>query len=252
MRNGDAFSPAVLERIASLLDEFGGGSSLTLTELAERADLPRSSVHRLLAQLLESGWVVRHGNTYSLSRAMIGWGALAQQTDRLYRAAHPVLHELHASTGLVVHLGVLEGPDVRYLDKVGRSAVTVPTRVGGRQPALRTALGKAMLAHAGATQTALPAVPAQTTRADAALRQEFARIRLNHVAHESEQSLPGIACVAAPIGDRQVCVAAVSLTGAVGAVDPTSLSTPLRAAAHAIWTSLGRDARAVAEPAAAF
>ena len=58
-----------------------------------------------------------------------------------------MLRRLAADTALVVHLGVLLGADVVYLDKVGDSnGVAVPTRVAGRTPAHASALGKAMLA----------------------------------------------------------------------------------------------------------
>lgn len=241
MRHGDQFSPAVIERIAGLLDEFGTGDELTLSELSERTDLPRSSVHRLLSQLVEAGWVERRGNRYFLSRTMIGWGARAQQTDSLYRAAHPVLHELHASTGLVAHLGVLEGPDVRYLDKVGRTSVTVPTRIGGRQPAMRTALGRALIAHAGPTRNA--ELLERVVGTNVVARQLIALARRDHVAHETEQAAPGVACVAAPVGDRHGAVAAISLTGPVADVDPIALTPPLRAAARSVWATLEGEHR---------
>ncbi|MER7683345.1 IclR family transcriptional regulator C-terminal domain-containing protein [Streptomyces sp. NPDC096934] len=48
---------------------------------------------------------------------------------------------------MVVHLTVLDGPDVVDLDKVGgRFAAAIPSRVGGHAPAHCTAGGKAILA----------------------------------------------------------------------------------------------------------
>ncbi|MBM9458342.1 IclR family transcriptional regulator [Nocardioides sp. zg-536] len=248
MRNGDDFSPAVINRLAGLLDQFCEGRELTLSQLADGADLPRSSVHRLLSQLVASGWVTRNGRTYALSRTMVEWGSRAQQHDPLYRAAHPILQELHASTGLVAHLAVLDGTDVRYLDKVGRSTVALPSRIGGSQPALRTALGKAIIAHSGATQrgvggtleTLVPGGPSP------ALRREIAQIRQRHVAHERNQSVPGIACLAAPIGDEQLCVGALSLSGPTELLDEVALAMPVRRAAQQAWRALSEDRSAVA------
>ena len=76
---------------------------------------------------------------------LVELGSLAVHQDRLVRAAAPLLGELHRATGLVVHLAVLDGPDVVYLEKIGDRAF--PTRVGGRQPAHCTAVGKAILAY---------------------------------------------------------------------------------------------------------
>jgi DNA-binding IclR family transcriptional regulator len=58
-----------------------------------------------------------------------------------------VLHDLHLRTAAVTHLGVLDGPDVVHVDKLGGpSAERVPTRVGTRVVAHRVALGVAALA----------------------------------------------------------------------------------------------------------
>lgn len=244
MRNGDDFSPTVIDRIAGLLNEFSDGAELTLSELAVRTGLPRSSVHRLLAQLVDVGWISKRGKAYALSRSMIEWGGLAQQHDALYQAAHPVLHALHATTGLIAHLAILDGGDVRYLDKVGRGPDHLPSRVGGRQPALRTALGKAILAHSGsagavlrdATQTLGPVHQER-------LRHEIAEIRHRHVAHERNEAVPGIACIAAPIGHRPGCVGAISLTGPAERLNAVALTTPVRSAAQTIWQNLASRSR---------
>lgn len=243
MKNGDDFSPAVIDRVATLLDEFRDGAELTLSQLSCRTGLPRSSAHRMLSRLVELGWVSRHGQAYALSRRMFEWGALAQQHDSLHRAAHPILHELHATSGLIVHLAVLDGNDVRYLDKVGYGTVALPSRIGGRQPALRTALGKALIAHSwvdpAASRSTLASMP--SVGAQALPRHEIARIRQQRVAYERDESVAGIACVAATIGNSRTCVGAVSVTGPVDSVDTVTLARSVRSAAHVIWQSLGED-----------
>jgi len=241
MARTDEFPNAFIARVAGLLDEFDAGGYLTLSELSTRTGLPRSSTHRLLTQLTEYGWVSKRGKAYALGRTPLEWGALARNRDRLNRAAHPVLHDLHSATGLVVHLAVLESGDVRYVDKVGRGPLELPSRIGGRQPAHRTALGKALLAHTR-LHTAHPAAgctPTATSRVENLLpRNEIAYIRERHIAHEREQSVPGVACVAAPIGNGRTCVGALSVTGPVDVVDTVGLATPVRLAARAVWRAL--------------
>lgn len=240
MRNGDDFSPAVIDRSASLLDQFRDNNELTLSQLASRTGLPRSSAHRLLTQLVEFGWMSRRGHSYALGRAMFEWGALTRHRDGLHQAAHPILHELHATTGLIVHLAILDGNDVRYLDKIGRGPIALPSRIGGRQPALRTALGKALVAHSEYDRTSGPSASNHLSSAqfDARLRREIAHIRLRHVAHEREESVPGVACVAAPIGNHRTCVAALSVAGPIDKVDIITLATPVRSAAKAVWQTV--------------
>lgn len=237
MRKDYDSPPAVIDRVADILDEFQGGGHLTLSELSGRTGLPRSSVHRLLTQLVDAGWVRREARTYALGRSMFEWGALAQHHDELHRTAHPVLHELHSATGLVAHLAVLDGHDVRYLDKVGRESVPLPSRVGGRQPAYRTALGKAMIAHTRLDPAGPDRMPiAESER----LRGEIAQIRERQIAQEREESMRGVACIAAPIGNGRTCVGALSVTGDVDTVDVVQLATPVRVAARAVWNALSQ------------
>jgi len=136
---------AVIDRISLVLDAFDGPGRLTLAQIVRRTGLPRSSAHRMLERLVQLRWLRRSGRDYELGMRLVELGSLAVHQDRLVRAASPLLGELHRATGLVVHLAVLHGPDVVYLEKIGDR--TIPTRVGGRQPAHCTAVGKAILAH---------------------------------------------------------------------------------------------------------
>ncbi|WP_226437228.1 IclR family transcriptional regulator [Rhodococcus yananensis] len=242
MRNSGDSPAAVIDRVAELLDEFQNRPRLTLSELSGRTGLPRSSVHRLLGQLADCGWIRRDGRAYVLGRAVFEWGALAQDRDGLHRAAHPVLTELHSATGLVAHLAVLDGNHIRYLDKIGCESIPLPSRVGGRMPAHRTALGKAILAHTRAYDGRAP-YPVPDLDRDR-LRSEIAHARERRIAQEREESVRGIACIAAPIGDRRTCVGALSLTGPVDRVDLVRLATPVRHAAGTIWSIFHRADRA--------
>src|ERR1700734_220570 len=140
----DSCTPsAVIDRISLVLDAFEGPGRLTLAQIVRRTGLPRSSAHRMLERLVQLRWLRRSGRDYELGMRLVELGSLAVHQDRLVRAASPLLGELHRATGLVVHLAVLDGGDVVYLEKVGdRFASAIPTRVGGRQPAHCTAVGK--------------------------------------------------------------------------------------------------------------
>ncbi|MFZ0716361.1 IclR family transcriptional regulator, partial [Mycobacterium sp.] len=131
---------AVIDRISLVLDAFEGPGRLTLAQIVRRTGLPRSSAHRMLDRLVQLRWLRRSGRDYELGMRLVELGSLAVHQDRLVRAAGPLLAELHRATGLVVHLAVLDGADVVYLEKVGdRMIGGLPTRVGARQPAHCTA-----------------------------------------------------------------------------------------------------------------
>ncbi|QCQ89853.1 IclR family transcriptional regulator [Rhodococcus sp. SGAir0479] len=232
---------AVIDRVAVLLDVFREAERLTLSELSRRTGFPRSSTHRMLLQLVRIGWIRRHGHAYELGMKMLELGSLAQHHDRVHQAALPVLHELHNATGLVVHLAVLDGSDVLYLEKLGgRFTLAVPSRVGGRQPAYRTAIGKALLANTRIdAETVLPdpvSGPTQNSIGDAArLRVELARVREQSIAHDRDETAVGVSCVAAAIGDGKNTVGAISVCGPSKSMNSSALVAPVRMAALATW-----------------
>jgi DNA-binding IclR family transcriptional regulator len=237
---------AVIDRISLVLDAFEGPGRLTLAQIVRRTGLPRSSAHRMLERMVQLRWLRRSGRDYELGMRLVELGSLAVHQDRLVRAAGPLLGELHRATGLVVHLAVLDGPDVVYLEKIGdRMIDAIPTRVGGRQPAHCTAVGKAILAYCDpdAFQDAQVDLQIRKTRysisCSAQLAVELAKVRAHGVAFEREESLLGFGCVAAPIGSPGEAVAAVSVCGPMSRMRfDQRLTAPVRMTAMAIWRNV--------------
>ncbi|GAA2566032.1 IclR family transcriptional regulator [Mycolicibacterium diernhoferi] len=236
---------AVIDRVSLVLDAFDGPGRLTLAQIVRRTGLPRSSAHRMLERLVQLRWLRRSGRDYELGMRLVELGSLAVHQDRLHKAAIPMLHELHAATGLVVHLAVLEGPDVVYMEKVGnRMTAAIPTRVGGRQPAHCAAVGKAMLAFTDADSEShgtapLPRRTKYSISTPAQLRNELLKVRSHGIAFDREESVPGFGCVAAPIGDPGEAVAAVSVCGPMGQMKfDQQFVAPVRMAAMGIWRAV--------------
>lgn len=253
MPSEQASPVAVLDRVSVLLDAFNDRERLTLSELSRRTGFPRSSTHRMLVQLVRLHWIRRCGHAYELGMKMFELGSLALHHDGLHRAALPVMHQLHAATGLTVHLGVLDGPDVLYLERIGnRFAMTLPTRVGGRRPAAFTALGKAMLATTCADPDLAATAPASTTNSISdpdVLRREFSSIRERSVAFDRQEAVLGASCVAAAIGDGRTTMGALSVCGPSDRINSWALATPVRAAAAAVWRQLAERRTAPRVPA---
>lgn len=230
---------AVIDRISLVLDAFDGPGRLTLAQIVRRTGLPRSSAHRMLERLVQLRWLRREGRDYELGMRLVELGSLALHQDRTHRAAIPLLHDLHRATGLVVHLAVLDGPDVVYLEKIGEGQMStaVPTRVGGRQPAHCTAVGKAILAYNNSDDVDLGARRTRYSVGTAAqLATELAKVRAHGVAYEREESLAGFGCVAAPIGPPGEAVAAVSVCGPMNRMAfDQRLAAPVRMTAMGIW-----------------
>lgn len=215
---------SMIERMTLILDAFDATTpTLTLLGLAERTGLPRSTVHRILDQMIRLRWLAHTPGGYRLGLRVLELGGLAAEQNELREVVGPLLYELSQRTGLIGHLAVLDGREVLFLDRSGgRSRVAIPTRVGGRLPAHCTAVGKALLAtlEPGIAEASLRGntVPrtARTIVDRAELHRELTRIRNRQgVAVDTEESLPGVGCVAVPIRGRGVAVAAISLSGTV-------------------------------------
>ena len=146
---------------------------------------------------------------------MLAGGRLA-----LRDAALPILQEVCAVTRETANLAVLDGGEVLYLEKlVGRSPVVTPSRVGGRMPALCTALGKVLTAFSApevgeqVIESGLAARTPNTVTSPSALRRELARVRGEGIGFDREETVTGVRCVAAPVlATDGTCVAAVSIT----------------------------------------
>lgn len=221
-------------RMTLIMEVFDSRSvRLLLDEIASRTRLPRSTTHRILDQLVQLGWLEHTPDGYGMGWRSLQFGGLDNGNSRIRAEAAPLLHDLQMRTGMVVHLAVLNGTNIHYLDKAGgRSATSVPSRVGGNAPAHATALGKSMLAWINPEQLedmfrhGLPANTPRTIRDIPALYAELNRIRQRGgLAYESGESYEGISCVAAAIRSRREPVAAISLVGTVK--DPIERVAPL-------------------------
>jgi DNA-binding IclR family transcriptional regulator len=119
---------------------------------------------------------------------------------------------------VAVHLAILRGPDVVYLDKLSRpEGARLPSRIGGRFPATCTALGKSMLAFSdgsvvrdvvsGPLARPTPYSVAERRR----LHEQLEQARITGYAVDHEEACRGTVCIAAPIMQDGHAIAALSL-----------------------------------------
>lgn len=239
--DADSASRSVLGRVDSIVGAFDDlDEVLTLHELTRRTELPKSTVHRMVDQLVRLGWLERDVEGYRVGMRLFEIGGLAARRRRLTESASRHLHALSASTGLAVQLGILDGPEVVYLQRITPGGFSLPTREGGRQPAYCTALGKAMLAFdADATtevvEQGLQRRTSRTLTSPEALRADLARIATEHLAFDQQESYEGLACVAAPLRSAGRAIGAVSVTGPVSRIDLHGVAPLVQHTAQTIW-----------------
>jgi IclR family transcriptional regulator, acetate operon repressor len=147
---GGPSSIGYLGRLLDLLDVIGAADGLTLTEIAERADVPLSTAHRLTSLLLERHWVTRAETSkrYLPGRNLELIGLRAAREANRQARFEDVLRRLSLATGETVSLGLLRGYDIVL---VHRHESPHPLRlvlsVGDIIPAHSTALGRNILAR---------------------------------------------------------------------------------------------------------
>ncbi|MEO5665881.1 MAG: IclR family transcriptional regulator [Nocardioides sp.] len=197
------------------------GEPFRVTEIARHVGVPKSTAHRLLKELEGRDFVGRLDTRYVAGQALAvaGRSSVVLQHDRLRELAYsPMTWLFERSDAMAVHLAVLDGVDVLYLDKLTKPAGTrLPSRVGGRVPANCTALGKALLAFEDPAKVELvmsqplPRITPYSVSMTHQLARQLARARHVGFASEREEACQGWVCVAAPILGQGKPVAAISL-----------------------------------------
>jgi len=210
--------PSILTKAFDLLRAFNPHERvMTLSELARASGLPKSTVHRLLARLVELDAVEHHRSGYKIGLGLLQLGA-GTPAGYMRDLGLPHLGQLHRWSGATVHFAVLRKFDVVYLEKLTtKDDPASITSVGGRLPANCTAIGKALLAHENFDDLAafLPQpMPAMTTRSVTSadrLISELRKVRDEGVAREDGEAQPGLACIAAPVLLNGFAIGAVSM-----------------------------------------
>lgn len=192
---------------------------MTLSELSRASGLPKSTVHRLIARLIDLDAIEQHRSGYKLGG--LGLLELAANTPAgsMRDMAMPYLAALHRWSGQTVHLAVLRRYDVVYLEKLANPvAPTGPSGVGVRLPANCTAVGKALLSWENLEdlEAFLPSpMPMLTPRSITNVEDfviELRKIRTSGIAYEHNEAQLGQACVAAPIVVHDVAIGAISIS----------------------------------------
>jgi IclR family acetate operon transcriptional repressor len=239
---------SVLARGVALLAAFtADDNDLGVSEMSRRTGLSKSTAHRLALELVESGLFERTGTRFRLGMRLFELGQLAPRQRGLRQLATPIMSDLREATHETVHLAVLEGFEVVYVEILAsRRAPKLPSRVGGRMPAYATGVGKAILAASppevvdAVIENGLHRVSPRTIVMPGRLRAELAAIAEGGTAYDREESGLGTACAASALfGPDGTVVAAISVTGRVPGIDLDRVAPAVRAAALTLSRLLG-------------
>jgi DNA-binding IclR family transcriptional regulator len=227
--------------------------SLGVSELARRLDLGKSTVHRLLTTLAIEGLIEQDVTSggYRLGIVVFELGEAVRVHLDVHAAAGPVLASLREQTGESSQVGVLDGTEVVYVDRLESSqSLRLFTETGRRVPVHCTSSGKVLLAHlpdAGRAalldRLPLTALTPHTVTDPQALLAECVRLRRRGWAEAVNEREIGVASVAAPVRDATgTVIASVSIGAPVirlGAGRRRELGALVAEAGEAISRRLG-------------
>jgi DNA-binding IclR family transcriptional regulator len=222
-----------------------------VSELARQTGLNPSNVHRTLQTWAHLGFVAQDpvSGQYHCSLRLFEWGCRVADGFDVRRAAREPLARLARETQETIHLSVLDGAEIVYLDKIDSpQPVRAYSEIGGRAPAHCVATGKALLACADAS--ALDALPVPLPRPTkhsvtslAALRRQFDAVREQGYAVNREEWRLGVSGLGAPVYDQNgLAIAAAGLTAPTARMDDArihALGRALAATALDITRALG-------------
>lgn len=183
-----------------------------VTELADKIDLPKSTVSRILSALESESAVeqLTAGGEYQLAQGLAELAGASAPGRNLVAAARPFLMELTDLTGETSGISILQGNDVFYLEHVeGESAVQIRDWTGETAPLHTVPSGLVMLANASRafvdaylSQELLQST-AKSMVDPALIRERLAGIRKSGFSWVFEEFHEGLNSVAAPVVDSE-------------------------------------------------
>lgn len=142
---------SVLARVERILAAFGSETPvLQLKDIASSAQLPTSTAHRLLTDMKQIGWIESaRGQGYRVGTRLWELASRAALAEDLASVAIPFMSDVHAVLRQHVHVGVVEGDDVLFAERILGKKSDVPLRsnVAGRLPLHQSAAGLVLMSQ---------------------------------------------------------------------------------------------------------
>jgi DNA-binding IclR family transcriptional regulator len=228
---GRTYHVAALSRGLAVLTELAAaGTPATLATLSERTGVPKSTLVRLLSVMTELSYVTRVDDrpTFWLGPAVMPLGRAYAASLDITTVAKPVLADVAARTGQTANLGILDGTEVVHLCVVEPDRpIRFLAAPGSRDGTYHTGLGKLLLAYLDPAELAahLPAEPypartRHTIRHRDQLTATLEQIRRDGYAFDDQEGDLGVRCLAVPVRVGDQVIAALSISGPAGELEP--------------------------------
>jgi DNA-binding IclR family transcriptional regulator len=229
----DSKVPA-LQRAVAILNYVAEQGACQGSALVPVLGAPKSSVYLLLEELKQLRLLSQGSDgLYRLGIKLIEFGEQASGQLDMRELARPHLNDLMHETGLLCHLGVIEGDAAYYILKVeSQGTIRVRSWEGKRLSLYSSGLGKCLLAWAEPDQQKqlinklqfVRATPQTITSAEQ-LRSALTEIRSRGWSYDDGEDLEEVRCIASPVFDASGKIAAaISGVGTTFQIHEESLS----------------------------
>lgn len=206
----------VLSKAIRLVDLVAAGAN-TLNALAAASEMSRSTTHRLLATLVEHGYLAIEDKKYVLGFRLLELGEQKRRSLSFLEVLRPILVRYAAETCDTIHLAVLDGTDIVLLDRVfGDRQLRINSYPGLRNTAFMTAVGKVLIGNLPPKRwpSFVAGVPPAYPRSVEAILADFERARQSNIAMDMDECNVGTCGVASSFRVNDRLRVACSINGA--------------------------------------
>ncbi|NYE23142.1 IclR family transcriptional regulator [Pigmentiphaga litoralis] len=219
-----------VQRILAIFESFTvERNSMTLQEIADRIDLPKSTAFRIVQSLEKSGYLVRlEDQQYCLSFRFLRLAGLVKSTLGIREIARPIMVELADASKETVSLHTIIGRNRVCIDAVSTaSALRSVVQPGEQVPLLAGSASKVLMAYLPKKELTplVAAIAKSTKRSQADVNAELVKVRETGYSVSHGERLLGVSAVSAPIMDVnetvQYCVSLGGPSVRIQANEPT-------------------------------
>lgn len=214
----------VLIKAAKILDYLATiEKGAILKNIAKEVEMTSSTTLKILDTLLLIGYVRRNetDKSYALGPGLAKYSSQFLDHSILKNTASPVLDNLQLRVDETIHLGILDGIELVYVDKLEpkKQSIFMSSKVGMSRPLYSTGMGKVFLSEYSEedlsqyfSEVSLEAYTEKTITNKFLLKKELANIRETEVAYDDEEMEKDCFCIAMPINGLEGIEGAFSVS----------------------------------------
>lgn len=219
----------VINRAFDLLELLARSNHpMSLTEIVSEGNISKTTAYRLLHTMHERHYVEKDkNNCYTIGIQLIETVSSHINGLELQTESKPILATLREDLNLTAHLGILDGTDVIYVEKLDLYPTTrLYTQIGYRSPAYCSSMGKCMLSCLSGDELdeilyhlKFEAFTPNTISSAKELKQHLKKVRMQGYAIDNQEYMTGHRCIGAPVFDyRGDVIASISASGPISQV----------------------------------